>query len=390
MPRKIKGIRRHGAGWQTYCRVNGEFRCETWPLDTPIADMTAWLREQRAQSTRSTSAPRGTFEADATRYLAQVTALVSYRDRVNDITRWVELFRGRRRRTITSAEIRGQRDAWLTAGVAGSTVNHRLYALSNLWTVLDGRRAPNPVREVPDAPVADPEPRAVPYSLVRRILAALPDRGYTPVRGQRIPDSSKTKARLRVMAWTGLTNVELKHLQPRDWDDVAGTLFVRSRRKGRQGGVSRVIPIGAEARAALLAFDRADAWGHFDQSGVYMAFKRACAKIAAAPETTDAQRRILAELRPYDIRHSHATELYRVSGDSHAASIVLGHRSRKTIERYINGAVAERVTKAMQAFEQATAEPTRERRRGRKVPLKRASRRKTRRSSSERGRNRAE
>lgn len=353
MPRKVKGLRRHGAGWQTYCRVNGEFLSESWPLDTPTSEMTTWLRTQRATSTRMRPATRGSFEADAKAYLQRVTAMPTYKDRVRDIGLWVAIFRGRRRRTITSAEIRGQRDVWLTEDYAGATVNHRLYALSNLWTVLDGRRAPNPVSEVPDAPVADPEPRAVPYPLIRDILDALPDRGHTPTRGETIPAHSKTKARLRVMAWTGLTNIELAHLEPRDWDEVGGTLFVRSRKKGT-GGRSRIIPIGHEARQALTAFDAAGAWGEFRQSGIYEAFKRACRQVAAREDTPESVRRVLLELRPYDIRHSHATELYRVSGDVHAAAIILGHGSKKTTARYINGAVDERVKKAMRAFERST------------------------------------
>lgn len=353
MSRKVKGVRRHGRGWQTFCRVNGEYLTESWALDTPTSEMTAWLRTQRATSTRSTRTPRGTFDADAATYLQRVTAMPSYRDRVRDIGLWLELFRGRRRRTITSAEIRGQRDQWLTEGYAGSTVNHRLYALSNLWTVLDGRRAPNPVRDVPDATVADPEPRAVSYPLIREILDALPDRGYAATRGTKVPPHSKTKARLRVMAWTGLTNVELAHLQPRDWDEVAHTLFVRSRRKGA-GGRSRTIPLGHEAREALAAFADADAWGAFGQSGIWASFRRACDAVAAREQTPEPVRLVLATLRPYDFRHSHATQLYRVSGDSHAASIVLGHASRKTIDRYIKGGVDERVKKAMQAFERST------------------------------------
>lgn len=230
-----------------------------------------------------------------------------------------------------------------------------------LRTVLDGRRKPNPVREVPEVEEPDPEPRAIPYALVRRILDALPERGHTAVKGGHVPDRSKTKARLRLMAWTGVTYVEMAHLQRRDWDEVAGTLFVRSRRKGRGGGASRLIPLVKEARSAMTAYDAAGAWGTFQRSALYQSFRRACRTLAELPTMPAETRGILLQLRPYDIRHSHATAVYAASGDAHAASKVLGHRSRKTIDRYIKAGVAPQILRAMAAFERATAAPRRRR-----------------------------
>jgi integrase len=331
------------------------FLSEMFPLSTPIAEMQDWRRDQR-QLHKTAPLEPGTFEADAKRYLSRVKAMPSYTDRARDIQLWVDVFRGRRRRTIRPDEIRGVRDAWLLAEFAGSTVNHRLRALSNLWTVLDGRRAPNPVREVPEADEPDITPRAIPYALVRAILDALPDRGHA-AKGDPIPDVSKTKARLRVMAWTGLTHVELAALERKDWDDVASTLFVKSRRKGT-GGKSRTIPLTRDGRAALKAFDEADAWGSFSRSSLHASFRRACMVIANQRKTPKAVRAALLQLRPYDIRHSHATALYRASGDAHAAAEILGHRSRQTTARYINAAVAERVVKAVKAFEKASRQKT--------------------------------
>lgn len=352
MPRKIKGLRRHGAGWQTYCRVDGEFLSESWPLDTPTIEMTTWLREHRAKSTRTRSS-RDVFETDAASYLEKVKAMPSIKDRTRHITEWATLFAGRRRKTITSAEIRGHRDQLLVDGLAGGTVNKKLRALSNLWTVLDGRRKPNPVRDVPECDEPDPEPRAIPYALLRQILDALPERGHTAVAGTPVPNRSKTKARLRLMAWTGLAHIELAHLQRRDWDEAGATLFVRSRRKG-SGGTSRQVPLIKEARAAMTAFDEAGAWGAFQRSSLYQSFKRACRSIADLPETPDALKGILLALRPYDIRHSFATAVYTSGGDAHAASKILGHSSRKTIDRYIKAGVAPRVQLAMEGFEAAT------------------------------------
>lgn len=348
MPRKTPGVRRHGAGWQAYCRVTGVFLSESFPLDTPIGEMTQWRKDQQAAASKHPKPSRGTFAGDAARYLKHVAAMPSFQDRKADITLWIAIFGGRRRRSITSAEIRGHRDSWLLEGYAASTVNHRLRALSNLWTVLDGRRAPNPVREVPEATEPDPQPRGVPYALLRAILDALPDRG-SAARHTKRPAVSKTKTRLRVQLWTGLTHHELGRLERRDWDDVAGTLFIRARGKGT-GGKARVIPLSKEARTALTAFDQADAWGAFSRSSLYQSFRRACDTLLASDETPADWKVLLRDLRPYDVRHTHATTLYQASGDAHAAAEILGHRSTQTTKRYIGAAVSERVKRAIAAF----------------------------------------
>lgn len=351
MARKLTGIRRKRGGWQAYVRVHGQFLSEMFPLDTPMKELQDWRTKTKSEHAGE-PVLSGTFDADGVRYLSRVTAMPSYKDRERHIILWRTLFKGRTRRSIRSDEIRGARDTWLNEGLAASTVNQRLRALSNLWTVLDGRRRPNPVRDVPEAPEPEAPPRAIPYPLVRSILDAMPDRGNA-IKGQKTPDQSKTKARLRVMAWTGLTHSELGRLTRRDWDEVAGTLFVQGRRKGG-GGASRTIPLTTEGRAAMRAFDDANAWGAFQRSALHASFRRACLVVANRRRTPKAVRDVLLQLRPYDIRHSHATALYRASGDAHAAAIVLGHRSKQTTDRYIKAAVNERVAKAMKAFQLAT------------------------------------
>jgi len=354
MPRKIKGVRRHGAGWQTFCRVNGEFRSATWSLDTPTSEMTEWLRQQRAEKLPHRVVARGIFQADAELYLQKVTALVSYKDRIREITLWSELFAGRRRRSITSAEIRGYRDAWLNDGYSASAVNHRLRALSNLWTVLDGRRAPNPVRDVEEAPEPEGEPRAVPYWLLRRLVARMPDVGRA-AKGESKPPRSKTKARLALMMWTGLTHGEIGRLRRRDWDDVRGTLYVQGRRKGK-GGASRLVPLQQEGRKAMRNFAAADAWGAFERSAFHASFRRACARVASERGISDHVKTLLDELRPYDVRHSHATAMYRATGDVQAVAEILGHRDRRTTRRYTQAAIEERAALAIESFEEHTRE----------------------------------
>lgn len=341
MPRKVRGIRLHGAGFQTYCRVNGEYRSATWPRDTPVSEMTTWLRDQRAQKTQLPKTARGTFEADARAYLEKVEALPTYTQRVTHLELWAAVFRGRRRSTITSAEIRAQRERWLLEGLAPHTVNLRLRALSNLWTVLDGRRAPNPVRDVPEATEPDPEPRSLPYWLAQRIA----DRFNR--------QAPRNRAIVELMITTGLTPVEISRLQPAHWRQQA--LFVQGRRKG-QGGASRSIPLSDAAMRALGAFAAAQGWGKMPNRHFYRQFHQAARAVARDPLTIDdGLRAHLRAVKPYDLRHTFATQLYASSGDAHAAAHLLGHRSTSTTRRYIEAALELRAAKAVQQLVQDVA-----------------------------------
>jgi hypothetical protein len=220
------GIRRHGPGWQARLRRRRRaLRAAVPPLATPVSAIQAWQKDERYRLTvqQRTYNPlahveRGTFAADAKRYLVAVAAMPDLKRRRRDIELWAQEFGARRRSSLASSEIRAVRDRWLTVGskhvyhkfvitaptgpghwaalavpLSGSTVNHRPRALSNLWTVLDGSRAPNPVREVPDADETPQLPRAIPYDVIERLPAALPDRGRGE-RHQRRPEVSKTSS----------------------------------------------------------------------------------------------------------------------------------------------------------------------------------------------------
>jgi hypothetical protein len=86
--------------------------------------------------------------------------------------------------------------------VAGSgprrNVKHHRTALFALFTALDGKDAPNPLRDVKPLRTDDPEPRAIPYAIIDAILDAMPNCGRAD-RGKKRGEDSKTKARLKVM-----------------------------------------------------------------------------------------------------------------------------------------------------------------------------------------------
>lgn len=345
------GIRRHGAGWRaTVSAGRGVSPIQRhFPREATPAEMQAWRADTRASArlTRKARATAGMFEADARRYLASITALTTYQDRALDIARWVAIFGRKRRERITSAEIRRWRDRWLKeprrlhpppgaparpsrpdlkadTPYAASTVNHWLRALSNLWTVLDGRRAPNPVREVPEAEEPDALPRAVPYALIEQILGAI---------RQRKGETAVTPIRLRVMAHTGLTAAQLGRLTRADVDFEAASMLVQRRRKGR-GAKARRIGLIPAAVDAFRALDAAKGWGPFSTSGAHTVFQRAYAKVQrAAPDLA------WPPLRPYDLRHTFGALVYKSTKSLSAVRELLSHATTKTTERYTLSAV---------------------------------------------------
>ena len=235
--RREPGQRRLESGkWQVnvQVRVQGEagyrFLSRTFPADSLLSDRRAWRERMRVEARQGRLPDSSTFADDAARYLESIAALPTIEQRRQHIDEWTDLFGDRLRTSIRPHEIRAQRDRWLTEPridqlgrrqppYAAASVNKRLRALSNLWRVLDGRYAPNPVREVPEADEIESEPRALPYGVIEAILEAMPDVTRAP-KGAKRAAGNRTKARLAVMAWTGLAHVQLAGLRREDvdWD----------------------------------------------------------------------------------------------------------------------------------------------------------------------------
>jgi integrase len=348
------GIRRRGSGWQTRVKVRGEESWEQWPLDTPLSELLDWIKDEKARlRTTLPKVQAGTFAADARKYLARpdVHALPTFDERTQHINEWVAVFGPRRRRKITPDLIAAQRDRWLAdtddGRYAPASVNKRLRALSNLWTLLDGRRAPNPVLEVAECEEPDPEARGLPYEVIEAILAAIPDTAIgrkkdgTRTTGKNIPRPSKTKARLRVIAYTGLAHAQLKQLDREDVDLETGTIRLVARRKGRKlrraqdRPIPQLLPLLPQAIEAFKTFDRLGCWGPFSNSSMWKAFSRACKTLK------------ITGLRPYDFRHSFATAVYAETRDLRVTGKFVGHRSERTTKRYTIAAVAPHVQAAL-------------------------------------------
>ena len=58
-------------------------------------------------------------------------------------------------------------------------------------------------------------------------------------------------------------------------------------------------------------------------------------------------------VRPYDLRHSYGTAMYRLTGDEHAVQQLLGHAKIEMTHRYTLGGVDARLRAAVAAFDGA-------------------------------------
>lgn len=360
MPRKgartriARGVRRHGAGLQATVKVRGHRAFAQFDLDTPLRVIQQWQEDTRARLRLQAPArpTAGTFAADVAVYLqrADVRAMPTYAERAKHLQEWVARFGGRRRHSITPDDIAQHRDQWLVSRgdhkppYSASAINNRLRALSNLWTKLDGRRAPNPVAEVAEVEEPDPEARGLDYDVIEAILAAIPDawvgkrKDGTYTTGK--PRPSQTKARLRVIAYTGLSHAQLMRLTPSDVDLAHARLRPPARRKGRKirraldKPLSDWLPLIPPAVEAFREFDRLQCWGPFSTGSMWRAFQRACGVLK------------LDGLRPYDFRHSYLSAIYHETRDLRVTGRFGSHRSERTTARYALGAINAHVAEA--------------------------------------------
>lgn len=108
-----------------------------------------------------------------------------------------------------------------------------------------------------------------------------------------------------------------------------------------------MFPVTTKGAAALQALADAGAFGPFSTHAVYQSWVRGC-KAAAREETlAEADRAILREARPYDLRHSFATHVMRTTGDLMLTKELMRHRSTRTTRRYAQSAIPEHLRAAV-------------------------------------------
>jgi integrase len=331
MPRRLPpGVYKDAHGFRAVVHVRPlPLATRRFARDTPVRVITDWRDETRAKLLRRRrlrhAGPAGTLAQDVTRYFQQWgrdVHPVTYEARARHLKMWVDAFPGRSRWSLTPTEIRTQLVTWQQAkDWRPATVDKVRLALFELYAVLDrGTGEPNPVALVPNLERRQAwrtrAPRGISYALVQTLLESMPE--------------SKTWARLSVMAYTGLRPAEVQRLRPEDVR--ASELVVRT----AKGGPAVVVPLLPQAVTALEAFARLQAWGPY-------------ATRTAARTWRGALRRcgVTQDVRPYDLRHSFGTEVYRVTGDVKVTAELMRHSSIAMTERYVASAVGARVSQAL-------------------------------------------
>lgn len=315
MPKHPKGIRPWKGGWQAYVRTRHGLKSKSFPLGTPLETMKLWRRTEQIARPRVRK-PSGTFQADIQAYLARVTAMPTYWQKTHHLKLWADALGGHRpRHEIATGEIEQAMQRWLRDGTAPNTVRLRRGTLAALYTRLDGK-GPNVVSASAQPRQPPPKVRGIDYAI---ITAALD--GMRP---------TATRARLRIIAWTGLPPAILKKITPADIDWQRSTVRVVPRRKGA-GAPARELPLLPNALAAFKELRSLDAFGEFEQSAANAAFQRACKRLT--PPVTG--------VRLYDLRHSFAVMMYRVTRDLATTARFLLHASTVMTERYAQGATVD-------------------------------------------------
>lgn len=354
------------SGYRARLRVNGEEYSKRFPADATIDEMETWRRHTRADAERGlvVKPEPGTFAADAEEYLTLVTTMPTFNERKRHINLWVEQFGTLRRSQITSRMIEAVVQRWLTVGprlvqkfvadsvtkrkrrifesvaapLSASQVASRMRALENLWTKLDGRRAPNPVRAVREPQAAQGPPRALPLAVIRLVIGLMPD--------------SVAKAWLSVLAWTGtphatiarMTEACLRLDQPAMWRPG------RLKGKGTRG---QWVPLTTDGVAAWKLFVRENAWRTKSRQGnMARSWRAAVRRAIAEKRVTDPDLvRALKASRVYDLRHSVGAAIAQ-AGSWDETMDVLGV-TLPTARHYAEAAIDPRIQAAVDRLEQA-------------------------------------
>lgn len=338
--------------------------------------------EDRFASVAPSRLRQGTLAADVAACLATMTSRAAQRDAETMLGYWlratttvhgVDVALGDLPRSeITPLMVRAQlaKFTLMTSPLGArrfspKTVKELLRLLGWVYTTIDGADARNPVRAVKGPRVRYDDPRGIGYDVIERIFAALQDRGRPqdgPPGGRRgkttRPALSLTKIRLRVMAYTGLHQIELARLTPRDVDLKGRRLWIHPRVKGAgaEGAWHALVDPAVEA---LRDFVAAKAWGRFSTRSMAKTWNRALERARAAWEADPEKRGepwpVHEDARPYDLRHSMGTAVYLETGDIRSAQAILRHRQGSTTDRYTRAGVPQRVSTAITALNTAFA-----------------------------------
>ena len=232
-----KGIYRDAWGIAATVKVGGASARKTLPPGH-VAQDDQGLAGRNAGGAPEACASDGArhFAADAARYLKAVAAMPTFKEREKHIALWSAEFGQRARYTITTADVDTVLSRWL---------NRRQVACDRAQP---SNGAPAPVEPPRRARRAEPrtagaEAGASGATSRGRSATRRSTRSWRRCRtwaralaGKARDDASKTKARLAVIAFTGLPHSLVKRLSPESVNWQIGTIDVptTAQRKGRR------------------------------------------------------------------------------------------------------------------------------------------------------------
>lgn len=324
-----------------------------YPVGTPLEQLRRDRREL-VDAAGTVPSRRGTLAAAVAGYLDTIPEGPRRRDVKTMLQHWIDAgFGALALDGIKPIDLRKQLAAW--PKFTPKTRNDLRQVLGAVYNAVNGRSGYNPVRDVPRLKVRYDEPRGMPYEVIEKILSGIPDKGRPTGEGKGTqPTVNRSKLRLYVMAYTGLTPAMLKRVEPRDFDPKAKTVFVRPRQKG-EGVEAATLPLIDPGVRAFKALAKARAFGTFNTRSVAYVWARAVKRTRKSWEKEQAERKtpkpwpIADDARPYDLRHSFGTLVLAETGDLEATANLLRHATLQQTRRYTQAAAAVRTQRAVAA-----------------------------------------
>ena len=214
-----------------------------------------------------------------------------------------------------------------------------------MFSTLEGKRARNPVSDVPKFQRPEPTPHALPYEVIRATFDVM--------------RPNATKARLMLMAYAGFRPSEIMRTLPKDVEPFLESpepfCFKRTGKKGRPV----MVPLPPEGVKAWRLFIERKAWGHFARENINRDWKAAMHRAGRArgerlseegaeAGVIDVASRVFTPVRCYSLRHSYATQLLlKGADDITLVQEALGHRDVRTTRIYTTVKVNPRLVAAV-------------------------------------------
>lgn len=233
----------------------------------------------------------------------------------------------------TPEDLRGYLEDLDKAGLAKSTVARRLSAVRQFYLFLyrDGLRGDNPAKDIKGPKLGKALPKYLSEAEVDRLL----DLAETKAAAGTL-ETVRLHALLETLYATGLRVSELVSLKAAAITEDAEFLMVRGK-----GGRERMVPVGAKARTALMAYrllvsedDRLmrSPWmfpstgrdGYLTRRRVGQLLKDLALEARLAPD----------KVSPHVLRHAFATHLLARGADLRSLQQMLGHADISTTQIY--------------------------------------------------------